>query len=138
MSEEFFRKMFLLAALWNFAAALGGLLSYEMQFKLTFGEEAYTGDFHQALLYRSFCLSVLLFGVGYYLVSRDTSQNRGIVWLGAAGKILVFVFFTEAFINDNSTAIAWWVSFGDVLWTVLFFWFLYQTKDKVRVSNFVG
>ena len=45
--------MFLLAALWNFAAALGGLISYETQFKLTFGEEAYTGDFHQALLYRS-------------------------------------------------------------------------------------
>lgn len=138
MSDRFFSRMFFLAALWNLAVALAGLVSYETQFKLTFGAEAYTSDFHQALLFRSFMLSVLLFGVGYYLVSRDTSQNRAIVWLGAAGKILVFAFFTEAFIHDKATIVAVGVSFGDLLWALLFFWFLYQTKGKVRVNNFVG
>ncbi|MHC4410455.1 MAG: hypothetical protein ACYS0F_15810, partial [Planctomycetota bacterium] len=112
--------------------------SYETQFKLTFGENAFTGDFHQALLYRGFLLSILLFGVGYYLVSRDTSRNRGIVWLGAAGKILVFAFFTHAFLQGHATAAAWAVSIGDFLWTWLFFLFLYQTKDRVRVSNLIG
>jgi hypothetical protein len=138
MSDKSFSRMFLLAALWNFAASVGGLLSYETQFKLTFGEEAFTGDFHQALLYRGFLLSVLLFGVGYYLVSRDTSQNRGIVWLGAVGKVLVFLFFTDAFLEGHATAAAWGVSIGDFLWTLLFVWFLYQTKDDVRISNLVG
>ncbi len=87
----------------EFTGSVGGLLSYEKQFKLTFGEEAFTGDFHQALLYRGFLLSILLFGVGYYLVSRDTSQNRGIVWLGAVGKVLVFGFFTDAFLEGHAT-----------------------------------
>ena len=90
------------------------------------------------MLYRGFLLSILLFGVGYYLVSRDTSQNRGIVWLGAAGKVLVFAFFTHAFFQGHSTAVAWGGSLGDFLWTWLFFWFLYQTKDDVRVRNLVG
>ncbi|UCF47967.1 MAG: hypothetical protein JSU89_12475 [Myxococcales bacterium] len=138
MSDRLFSRMFFLAALWNFVAALGGLFRYEAQFRLLFGEEGYTGDFHQALLYRSFAIAVLLFGIGYYLVSRDTSQNRGIVWLGAAGKVMVFVFFTEAILKDKATMIGWGVSFGDLLWALLFFWFLYRTKDRVRVSNLIG
>ncbi|MFZ1862998.1 MAG: hypothetical protein WAU39_02145 [Polyangiales bacterium] len=138
MRDKPLSTMFFVAALWNFAAALPGLISYEWQFKLLFGDEAYTGDFHQALLFRSFALSVLLFGIGYYLVSRDISQNRGIVWLGAVGKILVFVFFTVAFLGEQVTTLAWTVSIGDLLWALAFLWFLHRTKDQVRVSNLVG
>ena len=138
MNDKFFARMFFVAAFWNFAAGGPGLGSYEWQFKMLFGEEAYTGDFHQALLFRSFALSVLLFGFGYYAVSKDISQNRAIVWLGAAGKILVFAFFTGAFLRGYATMVAWVVSIGDLLWAAAFFWFLYRTSDKVRVNNFVG
>jgi hypothetical protein len=138
MNDKLFTRMFFAASLWNFAAGGPGLVSYEWQFKLIFGEEAYTGDFHQALLFRSFALSVLLFGIGYYAVSKDIRQNRAIVWLGAAGKILVFAFFTDAFLQGHATTVAWVVSIGDLLWTVAFFWFLYRTRDEVRVNNFVG
>lgn len=138
MSDRFFSRMFFLAALWNFIAALGGLFFYEAQFLLLFGEEADTGDFHQALFYRSFAIAVLLFGVGYYLVSKDTTQNRGIVWLGAAGKVAAFALFTQAVLKDKGTMIGWGVFTGDLLWALLFLWFLHQTKGKVRVSNFIG
>lgn len=138
MRDKSLSTMFFVAALWNFAAALPGLVAYEWQFKLLFGEEAYTGDFHQALLFRSFALSVLLFGIGYYLVSRDVTQNRAIVWLGAVGKILVFALLTMAFFTDQATMLAWIVSIGDLLWALAFLWFLYRSKGEVRVSNFVG
>ena len=138
VSDKRFSRMFFAAALWNFAAGGPGLISYEWQFRILFGEEAYTGDFHQALLFRSFALSVLLFGIGYYAVSKDISQNRAIVWLGAAGKILVFAFFTGAFLRGYATMVAWVVSIGDLLWAAAFFWFLYRTRGEVRVNNFVG
>ena len=138
MRDKFFGRMYFLAALWNFVAGSGGLFFYETQFLLLFGEEAHTGDFHQALLFRAFAIAVLLFGAGCYLVSRDTTQNRGIVWLGAAGKVAVFAFFTDAFLKDQATTIGWCVSIGDLLWAVLFFWFLYQTRGEVRVSNLIG
>ena len=138
MGNRFFRTMFFLAALWNLGAALQGLFFPEAQFLLLFGERLDTGEFHQALLYRSFAIAVLLFGIGYYLVSKDTSQNRGIVWLGALGKVIVFAFFTEAFLKEKATPLAWGVSFGDLLWALLFFWFLQQTKAEVRVSNLIG
>ncbi len=51
---------------------------------------------------------------------------------------MVFVFFTEAILKDKATMIGWGVSFGDLLWALLFFWFLYRTKDRVRVSNLIG
>jgi hypothetical protein len=138
MNEKRFTGMFFAAALWNFAAGAPGLVFYEQQFKLIFGEGAYTGDFHQALLFRSFALSVLIFGIGYYAVSRDVTQNRVIVWLGAAGKILVFAFFTDALLRGHATMIGWIVSVGDLLWAAGFFWFLYRTRGGVRVDNFVG
>jgi hypothetical protein len=90
------------------------------------------------LLFRSFALSVLIFGIGYYAVSRDITQNRVIVWLGAAGKVLVFAFFTDALLRGHATMTGWVVSIGDLLWAAGFFWFLYRTKDEVRVNNFVG
>ncbi len=138
MGDRFSRAMFFLAALWNLGAALQGLFFPEAQFLLLFGERMDTGDFHQVLLYRSFAIAVLLFGIGYYLVSRDTSQNRGIVWLGAAGKVVVFAFFTEAFLKDKATPLAWGLSLGDFVWALLFLGFLYGTRAEVRVSNFVG
>ena len=138
MNDKRFSRMFFWAAVWNFVAGAPALLFYERQFKLVFGEAAYTGDFHQALLFRSFALSVLVFGIGYWAVSRDITQNRVIVWLGAAGKILVFAFFTDALLRGHATMAGWVVSIGDLLWAVGFFWFLYRTRDEVRVNNFVG
>lgn len=138
MNDKRFARMFFAAALWNFAAGAPALVFYEQQFKLVFGEGGYTGDFHQALLFRSFALSILLFGVGYYAVSKDITQNRVIVWLGAAGKILVFAFFTDALLRGHATMTGWVVSSGDLLWALGFFWFLYRTRDEVRVNNFIG
>ncbi len=138
MGDRVFSRTFFLAALWNLGAALQGLVFPETQFSLLFGEPMDSGDFHQALLYRCFAIAVLLFGVGYYLVSKDTSQNRGIVWLGAAGKVVVFVFFTEAFLKEKATLLAWSLSLGDFLWALLFLGFLYETRAEVRVSNFIG
>lgn len=138
MSGKRFSMMFLAAALWNFAAGFPGLVAYEWQFKLLFGQEAYTGSFHQALLFRSFAISVLLFGIGYYLVSRDISRNRAIVWLGALGKIVVFALLTNAFLREQATMLAWLVSIGDFLWALGFFWFLYQSKDELRFRKLVG
>ncbi len=138
MNDTIFSRTFFIAALWNLAAAVPGIISPGWLFKFVFGEEAYTGDFHQALLFRSFALSVLLFGIGYYAVSKDTGQNRAIVWLGAAGKILVFAFFTGAFLQGHATTLAWVVSIGDFLWALVFLWFLYRTREDVRVNNFVG
>jgi uncharacterized membrane protein len=138
MSDRFATNLFRLAALWNFVAALFGLFASKLAFELLFGEDAYVGDYHQLWLFRVFWMAVLLFGVGYLLVSLDVTENRGMVWLGILGKIAVFAFVLHAFASDEATVLWLLIAVGDFLWTLLFAWFLAATRGKVRVSNLLG
>lgn len=138
MSDRFATNMFRLAALWNFGAALFGLFASKLAFELLFGEDAYVGDYHQLWLLRVFWVAVLLFGVGYLFVSMNTSENRAIVWLGILGKFAVFAFVAHAFASDEATFLWMLIAVGDFLWSLLFAWFLYETRERVRVSNLLG
>lgn len=40
----------------------------------------------------------------------------------------------RAFFEGHATAAAWGVSIRNLLWTLLFFWFLYRTKGEVRAQ----
>lgn len=138
LSDGFYRRLFLLSALWNVIPGLAGLLFYQSQFELLFGIKPITGDFHQALLFRSFMITVILFGIGYYIVSRELTLNRGIVWLGGLGKVICFVIFTVCFFIGKATLIAFMIFLGDFIWAILFALFLYQTRDKIRSSQICG
>ena len=132
------RPLFLLAGLWNFVAASSALFFTRFAMGLFFGASAYTGDYHQAMLFRAFGIAVLLFGIGYTLVSRDPSRNRAVVWLGVAGKLAVFGVFTHALVTDHATLMGWGVALGDLLWGFGFLWFLWATRHDVRVGQLVG
>lgn len=138
MDDGLFGKMFFLAALWNFGAAALGLFFTKFQFELLFGEDAYTGDYHQIYVYRMFWVAVALFGIGYLIVAWVTTENRAIVWLGILGKLLMFAFILHAFLRDEATGVLLAIGVGEFLWTLLFFWFLHETRDRVRVGNLIG
>jgi hypothetical protein len=138
MSDRFAKYMFLVAAIWNFYAAFVGLFFTKYQFEFFFDEELWTGDYNQVFLFRAFWVAVLLFGIAYLLVSLNTSENRGIVWLGILGKLAVFAFFTHAFFSDEATAGALAIVIGDLVWSAIFAWFLYSTRERVRVNNLLG
>ena len=138
VGEAFYRKMFFWGALWNISAALMGLFFYNFQIRLFFGPEAYIDNFYQALGFRMSMLAVLLFGIGYYIVSKELTLNRAIVWLGMTGKIILFFLFTYCFIIGKATVVAFAVLFGDFIWSVLFAMFLYQTRHRVKLSNLTG
>ena len=88
MRDGFYREMFLIGAFWNWGA--GALLLFFQ--KPLF---ALYGMPHPAfpIFLQMVCVSVIAFGLGYYWVYRDLNSNRGIVQLGAALKIAVFLFF---------------------------------------------
>ncbi|MCK5841409.1 MAG: hypothetical protein KAH31_04530 [Candidatus Sabulitectum sp.] len=135
MTDRFYSRMFLLAALWNVIATVAGLAFYQFQLQLFFGSEAYTNCFYQALFYRIAITAVLIFGIGYYMVSRQITANRGIVWLGALGKLSLFCAFTCFFISGKVTAIAFVLALGDLVWATLFLMFLFQTRDRIQYST---
>ena len=138
MTDRFYSKMFLLAALWNVIAAVAGLAFYQFQLQLFFGSEAYTEYFYQTLFNRIANTAVLIFGIGYYMVSKQITANRGIVWLGALGKLCLFCAFTRLFIMGKVTAMAFGIALGDLLWAILFLMFLFHTRERVQYNNFLG
>ena len=138
LGNAFYRKMFFWGALWNIGAALTGLFFYNFQFSLFFGLESLTDNFYQALAFKMSMLAVLLFGIGYYIVSKELTLNRSIVWLGMIAKIILFFIFTYYFIAGKATFVAFIVFLGDFIWAILFAMFLYQTRKEVKFSNLIG
>ena len=81
----YYKRMFLVSALFNFIVAtmlLAGLTDSIVG--------ATPFDPLGKQLFGGF---VVVFGIGYWIVSRDIRRNEGIVWLGIIGKLLVVVLF---------------------------------------------
>lgn len=84
MSPKRWSLMFLAAAGFNFAMGRPIFLASAWSYRL-----AYFGDVHESAVrfWGDFGFAVLLIGVGYWILSRDVTRNRGIVWLGIFAKM---------------------------------------------------
>jgi hypothetical protein len=137
LSRQFFQRMFFVSALWNFSASIPGMLFPELSMKLFFGAAMDTslllGNYYAYSMYLFWWGAVLLFGIGYYQVSRDIERNRGIVWMAIIGKLCFFAFFVASYCAGKATVLALLGGCGDFVFTVLFLIFLWQTrKEPVR------
>jgi hypothetical protein len=125
--ESYYKKLFFIGALWNFGAAFifyflhGPLFSF-------LGMQP-VGD---AMFVQLFSMAVLLFGVGYYWVSRDLNRNHGILKLGIAGKVIVFTILTYHLLFHG--CIHWLLALAgvvDLIFAVLFIKFLMAFEKQV-------
>lgn len=85
---EYYRKMFFIGALWNLAAAAVFLFFQKPLFAMFA-----MPPLDYPIFYQMVCVLVFAFGIGYYWVSLNLRDNRGLVKLAAALKIATFVFF---------------------------------------------
>jgi hypothetical protein len=139
-NETFWKRLFLVAALYTLSAAPMLVVSYACFPSLVFTPEGlpFTHNPVFDTFWYTLVLAVVLFGVGYLTASRDLRRNRVMIWLGVVGKlglaILVFRLYAAGFITPLfPIGVA-----GDVVWAILFFEFLRRTRDAVAVSNLVG
>lgn len=139
-NESFWTRLFFVASLYTLSAAPMLLASYACFPSLVFTPAGlpFTRNPVFATFFYALVLAVLLFGVGYFTVSRDITRNRVMIWLGVVGKlglaILVFRLYAAGFLTPVLPAgLA-----GDVVWAALFFEFLRRTRGAVAVGNLVG
>jgi hypothetical protein len=120
-AARYYRALFVAAAVWNLLALFGVLFVLEnSKVRTALGFPGAPDNIALQLL--ASCL--LLFGLGYYWVSRDLSRNHDLVWLGVIGKPLVFiVFFWQAVAGHIPARLAA-PSMLDLLFGVLFAEFL--------------
>jgi hypothetical protein len=139
-TDDFWKKFFALASLWNISAAPLLIVLYVYFPTLIFTPESipYIYNFLFDSYYLILVCVILLFGIGYYMPSRDLMLNRIMIWLGILGKIGLTVIFFQLFILKYITIFFPVLLIGDLIWAIFFFMFLFQTKDRVKINNFVG
>jgi hypothetical protein len=131
-STGFWGKMFFAGALWNIGIGLYGLLFYDFSMKMLFGAQAITANLLTLIFFRFFMIAVIIFGVGYYIVSRDLSANRAVVWMGLAAKLIIFFTFVYYYFLGQASWFSVFGCSGDFAFSILFILFLHQTKDGIN------
>jgi predicted membrane-bound dolichyl-phosphate-mannose-protein mannosyltransferase len=76
-------------------------------------------------------IAVIIFGAGYWAVSRDLLANRTVVWMGLIAKLLIFFTFVYYYILGQATWFSVFGCSGDFAFSILFILFLYQTKEGI-------
>lgn len=142
ISSGFWQKMFFVGSLWNISIGLSGLLLTDFILMMMFGKAPITenlsafingtvpvADSLQTLIFfRFFMIAVILFGIGYYWVSRDLSANRAVIWLGLVAKLMIFFTFAYYYALGQSSCFSVLICSGDLIFSIFFILFLYQTR----------
>lgn len=145
INVNFWKKMFFVGSLWNISIGLSGLLLTDFILMMMFGKAPMTENFsafingtvpvtnnlQTLIFFRFFMIAVILFGIGYYWVSRDLLANRAVIWLGLVAKLMIFFTFAYYFTMGQSSFFSVLICSGDFVFSILFILFLYQTKDGI-------
>lgn len=133
--KDKYSRFFLISALYNIIAAFNGMIFFEVMNKLLYGLKTKIEYGVTTFILRTFYTHVLVFGIGYYIVSRDPTRNRGIVWMGMLAKIPFFFAAIPYFLKKKITVLTFLLAFGDLVFGILFGLFLRNTRDEHRLER---
>jgi hypothetical protein len=129
MTANFYRRMFLVAAVWNIGggvviASFGGLIFSTAGLSLP----------EPPAYFHSWIALFVVFGIGYYMVYRDPYSNKNIVILGVLGKLgfsIVFAYNMIAY-PDKIPLFFLVPLLGDLVFVGLFLAFLNLVRKQVK------
>jgi hypothetical protein len=125
MSESFYKRMFLLGAVWNL---LGGVLVLVLT-DWIFASARLTPPYPPPY-YQSWIALFMTFGIGYYMAFRDPYANKNIVILGMIGKLaFAAIFIGNMIFSPGQIPMVFLIAvIGDVIFAFLFGMFLNFAK----------
>ena len=127
ISTDFWQKMFFVGSLWNISIGLTSLLLTDFIIMMMFGKAPMTenlsafingtvpvvDNLQTLIFFRFFMIAVILFGIGYYWVSRDLLANRAVIWLGLVAKLMIFFTFAYYYALGQSSCFSVLICSGD-------------------------
>jgi hypothetical protein len=121
LGEAFYKNMFLVGAVWNVLG--GGLIVAATGWIFS---RAGLRPPEPPLYYNAWIALFVVFGIGYYMVSRDLYRNKNIVVLGIIGKLAFSAIFIYNLISYPSQVPRFFLIpvIGDLVFVVLFGMFL--------------
>ena len=125
--KEYYKYLFLIGAIWNIVLGVIYIftsLLLEEPFEMV-GLETPSS----LIFYYLFFGIVMIYGVGYYLVSTNLDKNHGIVLMGILGKLWVFCISCYYFLVGDFNFFGMTPSIGDLFFSILFVEFLLNYKN---------
>ena len=121
MTENFYKRMFLIGALWNILG--GAFIVYFSGWIFSLSDLTIP---QPPAYYYSWIALFVTFGIGYLMVYRDMYKNKNIVILGIIGKLSFSVIFIYNMINYRGQIPLFFIIpvIGDLVFVVLFSKFL--------------
>jgi hypothetical protein len=111
----YYPKLFLVAAIYNWAATIPFFFAHKAIFGWL-GME----PINYPVILRLFLALAFVFGIGYYWVSRDVRKNRDLIRTGILGKLFVFILFFIAWITGEIPFLLMLPGVGDLIFAILF------------------
>ena len=128
LNAKLWSKIFLAAALFNYAMGLPIYFATEWTYELVYTEAVSRAPMALSL-WADFGLMVLLIGFGYQIISYDVTQNRGIVLLGIFAKLFDVITLGYRYLIDLANFIVLIPAFIDGIFVVLFVIFWVKSKQ---------
>jgi len=125
-----YKDLFFLGAIWNVVLGLGSLTFFRLSMRMLFGKSGMTNKLTATLPLRFFYIAIAIFGWGYYMVSKDLKQNRGIIKMGVVAKLIIFICFVYYWIQKKLTFFPVMLASVDVAFSALFTYFLRDERFK--------
>ena len=117
--QSYHKKMYTIAAIWNWILAISFLILPRID--IGFFSLAGPMDPPNTLLwFDSFFGFVFLFGIGYYFISKSTTENHGLIKMVIIEKFWVFIITLYYFFILEASVLAIGVAIGDLLFGILF------------------
>jgi hypothetical protein len=125
--------VFFAAALFNYAIGFAILLFRRWSYDLSYVPEV-TRDPMALRLWADFGFAVVLIGLGYQLVARDVSKNRGIVLLGIIAKLFDVFNLTTLYLWGLAKPLVLVPALVDATFVLLFIAFWFSSARTLRQS----
>jgi len=115
---NFFRALFVISALWNFAGSFPGLLDSAGMFEREFGHKLASPV--MIAVYRGAWATAFLYGLGFLMVAYNPIRHTGVVLMGGLGKALFALNLLVMYLSGWTSDFAVVVIGGDAVFVLLF------------------
>jgi len=128
----FFKRLFLISAIWNLIGAIFGYFNTAFTFNGFFNRELTDPLFYA--IYQGAWGTTLVYFIGYLIVAKNPLKHTGIVIVGGIGKIGFAISLFKFYMLGLSGPIVFIVIVGDFIFALLFFYYffrLYKSKESI-------
>jgi len=124
LNSRFWKIVFLIAGLYTAGGVLPGIFNPE-QGLLDFTNQI-IDDQNTVYFFRSLWITVLVFGIGFFIVALNPAKHIGIVIMGLLGKLLFASNVLIQYSNEKVSQVAMTAAVIDLIFVLLFGFFIFK------------